>query len=54
MLIIRLNGWATVANVINQSSSKLGLATRGGSKWERFFFFSLMNQYISGLYNIDS
>lgn len=39
MLIIRLNGWATVANVINQSSSKLGLATRGGSKWERFFFF---------------
>lgn len=53
MLIIRLNGWATVANVINQSSSKLGLATRGGSKWE-CFFFSLMNQYISGLYNIDS
>ena len=52
MLIIRLNGWATVANIVNQSSSKLWLATRGGSKWERFFF--LMNQYISGLYNINS
>lgn len=41
MLIIRLNGWATVANVINQSSSKLGLATieevLSGSV---FFFFN--------------
>lgn len=46
MLIIRLNGWATVANVINQSSSKLGLATRGGSKWERFFFFFSFDESI--------